>query len=74
MLSKTFLHISTFNPLNAELNPICYLMALLGAHHIPHVSRISVKTASNLYVCNAMFFFFVTLRPNAGHGLILEVF
>jgi hypothetical protein len=33
-----------FNPLNAELNPICYLLALLGAHHILHVSRIRVKT------------------------------
>jgi len=31
------------NPLNAELNPICHLLALLGAHHILHVSRISVK-------------------------------
>jgi hypothetical protein len=31
------------NPLNAELNPICHLMALLGAHHILHVSRIRVK-------------------------------
>ena len=31
------------NPLNAELNPIYYLMALLGAYHIPHVSRIRVK-------------------------------
>jgi len=31
------------NPLNAELNPICHLMALLGAHHIFHVSRIRVK-------------------------------
>jgi hypothetical protein len=29
-----------FNPLNAELNPICHLLALLGAHHILHVSRI----------------------------------
>jgi hypothetical protein len=27
------------NPLNAELNPICHLLALLGAHHIFHVSR-----------------------------------
>ena len=27
-------------PLNAELNPICHLLALLGAHHILHVSRI----------------------------------
>jgi len=29
------------NPLNAELNPICYLLALL-AHHFLHVSRIRV--------------------------------
>ena len=32
-----------FNLLNAELNPICHLLALLGAHHILHVSRIRVK-------------------------------
>jgi hypothetical protein len=32
------------NPLNAELNPICHLLALLLAHHILHVSRIRVKT------------------------------
>jgi len=31
------------NPLNAELNPICHLVALLGAHHILHISRIKVK-------------------------------
>jgi len=31
------------NPLKAELNPICHLLALLGAHHILHVSRIRVK-------------------------------
>jgi hypothetical protein len=30
-------------PLKAELNPICHLLALLGAHHILHVSRIRVK-------------------------------
>ena len=33
----------TFNPLNAELNPICHLLALLGAHHIFHVSGLRVK-------------------------------
>jgi len=33
-----------FNPLNPELNPICYLPALLGAHHFLHVSRIRVKS------------------------------
>ena len=32
-----------FNPLNAELNHICHLLALLGAHHILHISRIRVK-------------------------------
>ena len=31
------------NPLNPELNPICYLLALLGAHHFLHVSGIGVK-------------------------------
>ena len=31
------------NPLSPELNPICYLLALLGAHHFLHVSRIRVK-------------------------------
>ena len=27
------------NPLNAELNPTCHLLALLGTHHIIHVGR-----------------------------------
>ena len=27
------------NPLNAELNPICPLLSLFGAHHILHLSR-----------------------------------
>ena len=31
------------NTLNAELNPICHLLALLGAHRILHISRIRVK-------------------------------
>ena len=34
----------SFNPLNAELNPIRHLLALVGARHIVHVSRIRVKT------------------------------
>jgi len=37
---KDNVHINT---LNAELNPICYLLALLGAHYFLHVSRIRVK-------------------------------
>ena len=34
------------NPLNAELNPIYHLLALLGAHHIFHFSGIRVKIAN----------------------------
>jgi len=37
-----------FNPLNAELSPICNLLALIGAHHILHINRIRVKT--NVYI------------------------
>jgi len=40
---KSYLLTDLFNPLNPELNPICYLLALLGAHHFLHVSRIRVK-------------------------------
>jgi len=35
--------LSAINPLKPELNPIWYLLALLGAHHFLHVSRIRVK-------------------------------
>jgi hypothetical protein len=38
---------SAFNPLNADLNPIYCLLALLGAHHFLHFSRIRVKYASD---------------------------
>jgi len=38
------------NPLNAELNPICHLLALLGAHHILHVSRIRFKAINSVIV------------------------
>ena len=33
-----------FNPQNPELNPIYYFLALLGAYHFIHVSRIRVKS------------------------------
>ena len=39
-----------FNPLNAELNPICHLLALLGAHHILHVSRIRVNDNKPMHI------------------------
>ena len=37
------LQYTLINPLNPELNPICYLLALLD-HHFLHVSRIRVKS------------------------------
>jgi len=37
------LSIFLLTSLSAELNPICYLLALLGAHHFLHVSRIRVN-------------------------------
>ena len=45
-----------FNPLNGELNPICNLLALFGAHHILHISRIRVNVLNqeqNSVVLNA---------------------
>jgi transposase len=41
---------SGFKPLNAELNPICHLLALLGNHHILHVSRIRVKVECHVMI------------------------
>jgi len=43
------------NPLNAELNSICHLTALLKAHLILHISRIRVKVLESsepLQACN----------------------
>jgi hypothetical protein len=40
---KTTMTETSINPLNTELNPICYLLALL-AHHFLHVSKIRVKS------------------------------
>jgi hypothetical protein len=41
--SFPWLIVAPFNPLNSELNPICHPLALLGAHHILHISRIRVN-------------------------------
>ena len=39
-------HTKHVNPLNPQLNPICYLLALL-AHHFLHVSRIRAKSLTH---------------------------
>jgi hypothetical protein len=41
-VTHTRCHINT---LNAELNPICHLPALLGAHHIFHVIGLRVNAS-----------------------------
>ena len=46
---------NVLNPLNVELNPICHLLALLGAYNILHVSRIRVNYVHGGYK-------FVTLK------------
>jgi hypothetical protein len=44
----------SINPLNAELNSICHLLALLGAHHIFHVSGLRVKMQNfAIYSCGS---------------------
>jgi hypothetical protein len=42
------------NPLNAELNPICHLLALLGGATIVVVSRIRVKMDLQEVGCGGM--------------------
>jgi len=50
------------NPLKTELNPICHLLALLGAQHTFHISRIRVNSGSQHTIVtnkrNKIFFFF----------------
>ena len=45
---------SGFKGLNAELNPICRLLAVLGAHHILHVSRIRVNNNKPVHVSSSL--------------------
>ena len=40
--NELFIH-GDFNILNAELNPICHLLALFGAHYIFNVSGLRVN-------------------------------
>ena len=47
---------SGINPLNAELNPIRHLLALVGAHHIVHVSRVRVSEVTQYLALSSFFF------------------
>ena len=54
-----------FNPLNAELNPICHFLALLGAHHILHVSRIRINMSIFLTSVKKVY---VSLKSDKNNG------
>ena len=43
IFSMPFMRFKHITPFNAELHPICHLLALLGDRLIFHVSRIRVK-------------------------------
>jgi hypothetical protein len=45
---KSDKNIRYFNPLIAQLNRICHLLALLGVHHILYFSRIRVNARRNV--------------------------
>ena len=48
--------IEVINPLNAELNPICQLLALLGTHPILHVSKVRVNKLSFLHLVGCLYY------------------
>jgi hypothetical protein len=66
-ITLDIIQIVNINPLNAELNPICRLLALLGAHHILHVSRLRVKERCKI---NAEFF---SLQANVTEDSLPEI-
>jgi len=61
-LSKPEALCRIFNLLNAELIPNCHLLALLGAHHILHVSGARV----NMLVSYGIVLFAICPTPSAG--------
>jgi hypothetical protein len=65
------------NPLNAELNPICHLLALLGGATIVVVSRLRVKSASlaavSLKINECVIYFPPSFQRNTKKGIVLRV-
>ena len=60
ILSSSSSQLMTFNPLNAELNPICHLLALLGGATIVVVSRLRVNSSS-IPIVSRRFFTWIAL-------------
>ena len=53
----TLMKSTDINPLNAELNPICHLLALLGGATIVVVSRLRVNITETTYSCQFQYEF-----------------
>jgi hypothetical protein len=49
-------HYLSFNPLSPELNPICYLLALL-AHDFLHVSSVRVKSLTHRFLMSYIYIY-----------------
>ena len=63
----------TFNPLNTELNSICHLLALVGARHIVHVSKIRVNPRQCMSYYTAFKEFPSATRSNTEHAIAYEL-
>jgi hypothetical protein len=63
--------VSSFNPLNAELNPICHLLALLAGSTIVDVSRLRVKFNIDFYPTGVLtcFLFAAIFKPYDANNL-----
>ena len=66
------------NPLNAELNPIRHLLALVGDRHIVHVSRIRAKKLCSLSYGVFMYsiwilYFTAIISPNRIFWIVFPV-
>ena len=53
-----------FNPLNAELNPICHLLALLGGANIVVVSRLRVNSLETILLLKRNWLAWYALFPS----------
>ena len=53
--------LKSINPLNTQLNPIRNFLALLGTHHILHVSSIRVNRCTKVTHWIKLFYFRISL-------------
>ena len=61
-----------FTLLNAELNPICNLLAFLGAHPILHVSRVRVNGSHPVVFVIGILYSFTARKRQVKFSLSLQ--